>query len=190
MLKLNGTTLVRKTILECLANDVGPVSIVVGSSATVIIFHVLDLECSICVNDNWSKGMGNSIALGVGAVSHLDIDGVILVVSDQPYFSSEIIGQIVSEVKQDKKQIITSKYDTGQGPPTYFSAHFLEDLMKLKGDVGAKAIIKNNIDSVTTISFPKGDLDIDTEADLEILNDQSLIRPSRSLKNPPDLPEK
>jgi molybdenum cofactor cytidylyltransferase len=41
--------------------------------------------------------------------------------------------------------------------------------MDLEGDAGAKKIIMQNSDSLTTISFPKGSIDIDTVDDYEAL---------------------
>jgi molybdenum cofactor cytidylyltransferase len=41
--------------------------------------------------------------------------------------------------------------------------------MKLSGDTGARKIIQQNMNDMTTILFPEGEIDIDTEEDYEEL---------------------
>jgi len=42
-------------------------------------------------------------------------------------------------------------------------------LLQLKGDVGARGLIKQHFDEVEIILFPKGKIDIDTEIDYQNL---------------------
>ena len=55
-------------------------------------------------------------------------------------------------------------------PPVYFDKSFFNELLQLKGDVGARGIIQKYIEDVQLIPFPKGDVDIDTSADYERLS--------------------
>ncbi len=60
------------------------------------------------------------------------------------------------------------------GTPALFDKTIFASLLKLKGDTGAKKIMKKNPDQVAVVDFPLGNIDIDTEEDYE-----SLPRPLR-----------
>jgi molybdenum cofactor cytidylyltransferase len=49
------------------------------------------------------------------------------------------------------------------------SSHYFKELLSLEGDSGARSIIQSNINRVVSISFPKGEIDIDTEGDYKRL---------------------
>ena len=51
----------------------------------------------------------------------------------------------------------------------FFIKKYFGELAKLRGDVGAKNIIQQNMHDVATIQFPEGKIDIDTEEDYEAL---------------------
>ena len=55
------------------------------------------------------------------------------------------------------------------GPPALFHKKYFRELAKLNGDVGAKNIIRQNINDVATVSFPEGKIDIDTQEDYDAL---------------------
>jgi len=157
-------TLDGKSLLSRLIDEVSPFDkdmyLITGA------FHrefknVAGNTISIVQNQDWEDGMGSSIAK---AVEHLkqDYDGIILTLSDQPFISAQIFKDILSTISADKNKIIKSKYSEGSGPPVYFPSKYFPLLSTLSGDQGASQIIKDHLDQIIEIDFPKGHLDIDT----------------------------
>jgi len=60
------------------------------------------------------------------------------------------------------------------GTPVLFYKSFFPELLKLKGDTGAKKILMDNKEQVQAVKFPLGDIDIDNMADYEMLLQQKL----------------
>jgi molybdenum cofactor cytidylyltransferase len=60
---------------------------------------------------------------------------------------------------------LLSKYGTTFGTPVLFSKRFFPELMELTGDVGAKSLVRKYMNEAAFVSFPKGDIDIDTIED-------------------------
>ncbi len=95
-------------------------------------------------------------------------------VCDQPFLSSALIEKLVSEYRHSGKPIIAASYENNAGTPALFDQTIFSKLMELKGDIGAKKIIKENPGEVSTVDFPLGSIDIDTAADYERLLDRNL----------------
>jgi len=139
--------------------------VILGANAEKIF---LQMPKAICyVNSEWQKGMGNTMAYATQATKNKNYKGVIFMTSDQPFVSKSILKALIAKGLTSNKRIVVSKYNEGQGIPTYFSKEYFKPLLKLKGDTGAKKIIKQNKDDVTYINFKKGSFDIDTPKDLQ-----------------------
>jgi molybdenum cofactor cytidylyltransferase len=78
------------------------------------------------------------------------------------------------EGRDTRKKIVASKYATTIGPPVHFHKSVFPELLGLKGDAGARKIIVQQPDDVVTVLFPRGDIDIDTAAEYEALQQNKL----------------
>jgi molybdenum cofactor cytidylyltransferase len=162
------TFLLNQIIQECQASEVGTIYIVLGANAEQIQPRLSD-DLSIFYHKNWSQGMGTSIAFGIKQLISKDYDGVIIVLGDQPFFSSFLLKKITQKRTETNGKIILSEYEKGMGPPSFFEKSLFSELSMLKGDLGAKTMIKKYKEEVQRISFPKGYIDIDTPEDLKII---------------------
>ena len=168
LLKYHNTSLLNHTLQECIASDIGNVHLVLGANIDQIKQQV-NLDIPIYYNENWADGIGATIALGVQKIMEKNYDGVIIAVGDQPFLNRNILTAIMAKQRETKRQIIISKYDIGAGTPCFFDKQLFEELSQLHSDIGAKPIIKKYKNLVETVDFPKGNIDIDTVADLKYL---------------------
>jgi len=79
------------------------------------------------------------------------------------------LDELIETKQKSGKPIVASSYAETLGPPVIFSSKYFPDLMQLEGDSGARKIITQHPDEVASISFPEGNIDIDTQADYEAL---------------------
>ena len=93
---------------------------------------------------------------------------------DQPFVSSAVLNNLIKTHAETGKPIVISNYGETTGPPAFFHQSFFGELMQLKGDEGARKIIKHHTNELETILFPKGSIDIDRKEDYE-----SLVSPSK-----------
>ena len=115
--------------------------------------------------------MASSVRIGLNELLFISAltDGAILMVCDQPYISSELINDLINTQKQTGKAIVCCSYGEAIGPPALFHRSLFNELMHLKGDVGARKIIQQHADNVATILFTKGKIDIDTKEEYDAL---------------------
>ena len=107
--------------------------------------------------------MASSIRLGIE--DSLNADAVILMVCDQPFITSDILNNLIETYSNSGRGIVACSYDNTFGPPVLFSKKYFPELLQLKGDIGARKIIDQHFVDVALVDFPRGSIDIDTEAD-------------------------
>lgn len=153
--------------------DANAVIVVLGSNAALLEKIIDEKKVHIVENKEWKEGMGSSIRCGLNTLMHIAplSDAVILIVCDQPFVSASLLNELIITQKNTGKLIVTGRYENTFGPPALFYKTIFPELLKLKGDAGARKIVEQHSNDVATVLFTKGNIDIDTEADYKALNE-------------------
>ena len=140
---------------------------VTGANHNEVEKQLNTAEINICFNSEWKNGMSSSIVKGLNELLLLkpDCDECIFAVCDQPFVTSLIFENLISESHKTGKGIIASAYSETLGIPVLFHRKYFNELLELSGQEGAKKIIKKYLDDVYSVPFEKGNIDIDTEED-------------------------
>lgn len=169
LLPYRNSFLLRYVLEECINAGVGEVYAVLGARRDEIAPKIEDLPVNLLFNPDWEEGMSTSIAFGIRKLMPENYDGVFIVLGDQPFFKGALLQKIIEKHLEVKAPIIISKYQNGQGPPTFFEATFFEELAQLRGDAGAKPVVKKHFEKLAFVSFENGHIDIDKKEDLKWL---------------------
>ncbi len=166
---INGQPLLLKSIDAAIESGVKRVVVVLGANDFEHRQLIEKLPIEIIPNPTWQKGMGNSLKAGLSHLLKMDhkIDGVITMVCDQPMITSTHLKKLIEEFEQTKKSIVASFYSGAPGVPALFEKSLFEKMLSINDEYGAKKIINQYPDLVTTIDFPKGAIDIDTQEDVK-----------------------
>ncbi|RYD27693.1 MAG: nucleotidyltransferase family protein, partial [Verrucomicrobiaceae bacterium] len=111
-------------------------------------------------------GMGGSIAAGMRVARQWPLDGIIVMLCDQPFITPEHLRQLGAE--STRHRIVNTSCDGQSGPPAWFSPAYFDQLCSLSGNRGAKALIEGE-SRRAQIDFPDAKWDIDTAEDLAVL---------------------
>lgn len=168
LVKWNQSTLLNHTIEQACKSSHTDVYIALGGNQAEIRPSIT-LAIPIINIPNWRDGMGSSISRSLAYITTKNYEAIILSVCDQPYISCHIFEALIRKFEKENLSIVTSNYKNSSGPPTLFARKHFPALLKLKGDVGAKKVVKNNLSEATKVQFSDGDIDIDTEDDLYYL---------------------
>jgi molybdenum cofactor cytidylyltransferase len=98
-----------------------------------------------------------------------NLDASLLLSCDQPFVTAAVLAQLIQLRLTSGKPIVASAYATMLGIPALFDRSCFPDLLRLKGDTGAKGIVLVRPHDVVSIDFPAGAIDIDTAADYKKL---------------------
>jgi molybdenum cofactor cytidylyltransferase len=149
-----------------------PAVVVLGANSEIIEKEITGTNIPVVENKNWGEGIASSITCGLTALEKAipGLDGVIFLVCDQPFLTVSFLQELLTRQNTSHKPIIASSYGSTVGIPALFHKTYFPELLSLKGDAGAKKIMQAHATEMITIDFPLGHIDIDTEEDYKILN--------------------
>ena len=169
LLEIDGEPLLCKCVNQALAANPSQVVVVLGANEKPHRDLLEKLPVKIVSNFYWKTGMGSSIKTGLNYLIQSDgeLEGVILMVCDQPALTTEHLQKLIHKFHEKKKAIVASYYARSSGVPVLFGRAFFSNLLLLSDDHGAKKIVLQFPDQVATVAFPKGSIDLDTQEDYQ-----------------------
>lgn len=171
LLPYHGRPLLVHAVQTALASFVQPVIVVLGAGAEAIQQQLQQCNVHVVVNAKWQEGMASSIQCGITALVQMNpaAEAALLLVGDQPYVTAAHLNELINVHQKTGKVIVASKYADTIGTPALFHYSLFKELLLLKGDTGAKSLIRQHPDAVETVLFPEGIHDVDTIKDYEQL---------------------
>ena len=165
-------TFIKRIVAAAIEAGCAPVVVVTGEGSAQVTLELAGLTVSITVNPHWQSGLGSSIVVGTRHAMNLapDVDAALLLTCDQPFVTAAVLTQLIQFRLTTGKPIVASAYAGTLGIPALFDRSCFPDLLRLKGDSGAKGIILERQHDVASFDFPAGEIDIDTAADYEKLD--------------------
>ena len=170
LVEFEGQTLIERITHTSLSVS-DKVSIVLGANIELIKPKLLTFSdrINIIENPDWQEGMGTSVRIGMENLAQKS-DAVIILLSDQPLISQVLLQNMMQTFAEKKYPIVACDYGEQLGVPILFDKSFFPELLKLKGEQGAKSFLKNYPEKIASVSFKEGLFDIDTPEDLQKLH--------------------
>ncbi len=171
LLQLQGKPVVRWAV-EHVVSHVEDVVIVTGPDESALRQALEGLTVRFVVNPRPQDGQGTSIAAGVAALKPWTT-AALIALGDQPRMPAAVVPALLEALRRSGKAIVAPLYQGVQGTPVVFSSEVFAELRALKGDAGARAVVKENPERVELVAF---DLamppDVDTPEDYAKLHVQ------------------
>jgi molybdenum cofactor cytidylyltransferase len=171
LLLYKGKTLLQHGIQVAIDTGSKAIVAVLGANADFLIKETANQSIEVILNKDWNEGMASSIRCGIKYLQEKvpEVDAAIIMVCDQPHVTTQLLKDLVIKYQETGKPIVASSYENNQGTPALFDKTIFAALRELKGDVGAKKIMKAKPDLVVLVNFPLGNIDIDTNENYEEL---------------------
>ena len=117
-------------------------------------------------NKNYKNGMSSSIKSGLKKISKKD-KGFIILQSDMPFVKTSDINKIYNSIIRKKYLVHALKYKNRIGNPIGFDISILSKIKKIKGNIGAKYMVKRlkNSTNYIKVSSEKVFKDLDKASD-------------------------
>ena len=161
LLKYKRKTLINHVLKSLIKSKVNKIIIVLGHEDRKIKKIVLkSKKITFAVNSNYLKGISTSIKCGLKKISKKNI-GFLIVQADMPLVSKRTINVLCSAVKNRDKEIFVPVYKRKIGNPLAFKYSMIKSLKKIKGDRGAKKLIKSNKSKVQMVNVNSKSILID-----------------------------
>lgn len=106
--------------------------------------YLSENNCPWVVAPDAALGMSASIQMGVNYFSNAK--SWLFVLADMPYVEASSYKDLYEKMKEagESPSIVIPRYRAQKGNPVSLSRHFISELKLLKGDMGARPIVKQN----------------------------------------------
>ena len=94
-----------------------------------------------------------------------EAEAVLIMVCDQPAVTKEHLQTLAKIYRDSDKKIVASSYADTLGVPAVFGRSFFSNILMLRDEQGAKRLIEQFSQQVTSAPFPLGAIDLDTPED-------------------------
>ena len=127
--------------------------------------HLKAEGCEVVICDNAAEGMGASLACAARAAG--EADGYLIALADMPFLRRSTIAA-VRDALADGAALAAPYFRARRGHPVGLAGRFHAELLRLRGDEGAKQLLATN--EKLMVKIPVGDpgalRDIDRPEDL------------------------
>lgn len=162
--EFDGIPLVRRTALTLLAADLASVAVVTGHRQDDVRKALKGLPLRLVANPDYATGMASSLICGFSDAETAASDGVLVMLADMPAVSNADIDLLVAAYRESGGSAVIRSVHLGKrGNPIILPRAAYAAVLRLEGDVGARAIIENSgLDVVDIDIGPAAHIDVDT----------------------------
>ena len=170
LLPVGKTTLLGVTIESAIQTKASKLYCVLGAKAESIGDSISKYNVETIFNPKYKTGLSSSIVAGIQHISNKDFDAVLILLGDQPFIIRNYLNKMIDTFKKHESKIVASTYKNTLGVPTIIPKAFFNQLIKLKGDKGAKGFLNNKKGDIIPLENMNL-MDIDTKKEyLDYLN--------------------
>ncbi|CAN5477643.1 nucleotidyltransferase family protein [soil metagenome] len=168
LLRLDGKTLLTRTVELARAAGCDRVIVVVGANGEAMIDELLGTPVEIVRNEAWQLGMGSSIRAGVARYFAQPpvSGGLFLMLCDQPHVSVQTLHRLHAAHIRSGRPVCVSSYGGTIGAPVLVAGSRIASLLDVPDDRGAKTIWLDNPADVEPVPCEVAVFDVDLPSDV------------------------
>jgi len=151
LMPLGRTTILEQTVDNFLDSKVNEVIVVLGHRAEEAKRLIAARPVKLAINPNYQQGMSTSVIAGLSMVDSR-AEAVMITLGDQPFIDSQTINILAEAFGAHNKGIAIPVYRGRRGHPVVFAMIYKGELLKLKGDIGAREIVDRHPDDVLGVA--------------------------------------
>ena len=183
--RLGGAAVVRHAVRAAMESGVGDVHVVTGAEAAGVAAALDGMDVRLVHEPAYADGMATSLRGGVSALGS-SIDAVLVGLGDQPAIRPQAYQRVAATWRDSGAAIVVPRYAGSDAPshPALFDATVFGELLALRGDVGARAVIAREPNRVKEVR-----LDWEPPRDIDTADDLALVAAEWSATVSPQLPK-
>ena len=173
LLPYRGTTLLQHALQNLRATSCDLRIVVVSPEVEKGCWLRDEVDVAVVVNPEPRQGLSSSLRSALDAIASREaegcapVEGILITLVDQPLITSEHLQAVLAAGAATG--LAATSWPTAFGPPTFLYRSFFSALKELRGDEGAKKILRDNMDRLSLVDFPQAELDVDDAAAYERL---------------------
>ncbi len=168
LLELGGVPLLEHVLRTVRQTAVDERFVVLGHAADAVRRRTPLDGFQVINNPDYADGQSTSIVAAVNSIPD-DISAVVFVLGDQPLQVSEVINRLAESYRNNPTPIIQPQYHEGPGNPVLIDRTLFPELVTLRGDTGARPVLRERRDEIRRIDCSQWlrPVDVDTLDDYQ-----------------------
>ena len=163
--RIGGESLLRRMARVAVASRPAGCLVVLGVSASRMRRELRDLPVAIVVNRQWREGLAGSIKTGIAALPS-SARAVLVLLVDQAAIGPADLELLAAAWRKAPRSIVAARADGVLGPPAILPRHLFKAMSSLRGDQGARQLLRDPSRRVVGLDLPGAAADVDRPADL------------------------
>ncbi|MBI3872281.1 MAG: nucleotidyltransferase family protein [candidate division Zixibacteria bacterium] len=155
-------TLLRMVVERMRASALDHLIVVLGHEASKIVQKISIGGLKIVINGEHRMGLSSSLQRGLARMPPR-CQAVMVALADMPLVTTATINTLISEYNKGKKGIVVPVYNHQRGHPVIIDLKYLEFLLALRGDVGAKSVLEAHPKDVHEVPIDSDEVLIDVD---------------------------
>lgn len=160
---LGGKPMVRRVVEAALGSAASPVLVVTGHQDAEIGRVLTGLDVVLVHNPDYAEGLSTSLKAGIAAVPP-EAAGALVLLGDMPQIASAHLDQLIVAFRDKGGAILVPTHVGKRGNPVLWPRACFEEMLRLKGDAGAKRLLAAHASRVREVDLGTDAifLDVDT----------------------------
>ena len=170
LLHVQGVTLLERILNEALKSELDKIILILGHQSKEIKKAlgqiIVHKKLRVIENPRYRQGISSSITTSLSEVED-NYDHVMILLADLPHVTSRLINLLIHRYLESRLPIGAIQVKSKRSHPVIFGRPLYNELRKLQGDMGARALFQKYGDRPCLVEpdFFYDDMDIDTEED-------------------------
>jgi molybdenum cofactor cytidylyltransferase len=165
LIEIDGEPLLRRVARALLATAPLDCVVVLGHEAEHMRAALDGLALRSVVADDAARGMSASLAAGVAALD-ARCQAALIALTDQPALDAAHLIALRDAWRRAPEQAVASAYADTRGVPAVLPRAWFAEIAQLRGDVGARDLLRASDRAIIAIAAAALERDLDTPEDL------------------------
>ena len=162
----DGRTMLAHTVDHVLASRARPVIVVTGHRAPEMRVALEGRPVRFVHADHHAQGLAESLKAGLAALPE-DVVAFFVCLGDMPLVQANVLDRMIAAHDPDEgRAIIVPVFAAKQGNPILWDRSFVQEMLQLSGDTGARALLRRHADRIAEV--PVDDDAVLTDFDTEV----------------------
>ena len=141
LLKIEDQSVIQEVVNNLEQSEVDQIFVVIGHEEERVRNELKDRQVTFIHNPEYAGGLSTSLRMALSALP-ADFAGVLVCLGDMPFVRSEQIDALINSFDADlQHNICVPTYHGKRGNPVLWGRRYYQEMMEVRGDVGAKHMI-------------------------------------------------
>ena len=163
-LKLGNKEMGRWSLERAVDSNLDEIIIIAQNRSVIDLSGLCTKNVNTIEMTECGEGQSHSLKTGINQAYSLHSDAVVILLADQPFITTDMINQLIEVYKKNPTtSFVASSFQYIVQPPILIADHLFSKILDLKGDQGAKQVLKEQMEQGILVPFYDEQLFIDID---------------------------